>query len=162
MSGGIDIDDAATDREIPGLNNCRRFGKAHGHEELAQFLFMDLAPDTGHKTRLRNHLRARYLLRQRIQGGEHHQSPLDAAIGQIGQRAEPPSRDFSIGRDAIIGQTVPRRKIKHRQLRIKKLQAFAHCLKPRRIASHIKDNAPAVLGLLGQYMRVKPLWGAAN
>ena len=74
----------------------------------------------------------------------------------------PRRRNIRIGRNPVIGQTIPPRKMQNRHVRAEKGQRRAQIRKALVITRYMHDRPAGFLDLIKDQARVKPFRGTAN
>jgi len=139
----VDVDDAAAQGKIAGLGHRRTGRIAHPRQVAAQRLLVDLPADPGGEARPGDGLARRQLLHRRVQCRQQHEGA-GHALRQHRQRGHAPGDDLGVGRDAVIGETIPARQRQHRDIGREEAQRKAHRLHPLVVAGDV-DHRPAAL-----------------
>ena len=155
-----DINDAAANGIIAGLSHSRDRRKPHAGEKGLQMTLIHPRADARRERSPPDHVARRDPLRDRRHRGQQHQGPRQA-MRQHRKRCHASRRNFRIGRNAVIGQTVPSGKLQHQKPRCHDGKGGAHGLHPLIIARDVDDGHTA-LGLSRQKARVKALGRAAK
>ena len=111
-----------------------------------QLFAVDNAPGGGRERHGLNNIAWRQALDQGIDRCEHHGAL--AACGQRRQRAHARGDGHIVGRDAVIGQTVPGGQRQHRMAGQHGAENIGHALQAPAIAGHKDDTGGIVRGCL--------------
>ena len=155
-----DVNDAAANGIIAGFSHGGDRRKPHAGEKGLQMPLIHPRADPRRKRRPPDHITRGNPLGDRGHGGQQHQGPRQA-MRQHRQRGHAPRRDFGIGRDAVIGPTVPSWELQHQQPRRHDAKGSPHRLHAFVVARDM-DDGDAPLGLSRQKARVKALGRAAK
>ena len=112
-AGRKDVDDAAAKGAIARLGHRRGRGEAHACKPAAHGLGRDPLAPAQRQARALDRFGGGHALRRGRDGGEQHESALRRAR-QCRERRHPARQHIRVGRDAVIGQAIPRRKLDHR------------------------------------------------
>ena len=134
----IDINNAAADRIITRLYDSGALGEAHAHQKRSQRLFIHLVPDSCDKTCPFKHAARRDALGRGIKSGQQDKL-FRPTRHEPRQNRHPRRRDICIGRCAVVGQTIPRRKADNWDVRCEKRQSLAHRFKAFVITRHVNN-----------------------
>ena len=156
IARGIDVDDAASDREIAGLGHGGRLGKAHAGQKGAQRPFVHAVAHAGGKAGLAQRITGRHPLHGGGKGRQQDEGPLDRAVRQGGQHCHARRHHRRRGRDAVIGRGVPCGKFQHHRLGRKEAKRRAHRGHAPVVAGDM-DDGRASGQLAGDQRRVKAL-----
>ncbi len=161
FAGGKQINQAAANGVIPRLHHCWRLVVAHAHKKFAQSRLVNLFANGGGKTGISKDFARRNPLCRGVYGGQQQERPRKT-LRQSGQRCHATSRNVVIGRNPVIGQAIPCRKDKNRQVRREELRRLADFFQPFVIARDMHNRPRPFAQQFGQQMGVKAFGRATN
>ncbi|MPL73680.1 hypothetical protein SDC9_19486 [bioreactor metagenome] len=156
----VDVDDAAAHRVIAGLGHGGDGREAHPHQERTQLFLAHRAADAGGEARGGDKRAGGDALHRGVECREQHEGPGNTG-GERRKRRHPRGRDLGIGRDPVIGQTIPGREGQHHRLGREEGERGAHRLEPAIVAGDM-DHRTAAGQLLRDQLRIIALGGTGQ
>mmetsp|Transcript_23829 Transcript_23829/g.43063 ORF Transcript_23829/g.43063 Transcript_23829/m.43063 type:complete len:481 (-) Transcript_23829:1871-3313(-) len=153
ITGRVDINDAAANGIVARLHHRRALNKAHTDQKGPQRALIHTGPDGGRKRSLAQKRPGRHPLGRCVQRRQQHILAWHFMY-QRRQGRHPLRGNVRIGRDPVIGQTIPARKHQHRHVRCEKAQRGLHRGQTLVVPRHV-DNGTLLGHLIQNQAGVK-------